>query len=43
MLQISQIGIEGPDVIDNDIHRWLPALLELRDVKHVMHTCQGLW
>jgi hypothetical protein len=43
MLWIRQVGIEWRDIVDNDIHRWLQALLQLGDMEHVMHTCQGWW
>jgi hypothetical protein len=43
MLQIRQVGIEWHDVVGNDIHRRLQALLQLEDVEHIMHTCQGWW
>jgi hypothetical protein len=43
MLQIRHVSIEGCDVVDIDIHRWLQALLQLRDVGHIMHTRQGWW
>jgi hypothetical protein len=38
MLRIRQVGIEGCDIVNNDIHGWLQALLQLRDVEHIMHT-----
>jgi hypothetical protein len=43
MLRIRQVGIEGRDIIDNDIHGWLQTFLQLGDVEHVMHTCQVWW
>jgi hypothetical protein len=36
MLQIRHVSIEGRDIVDNDIHRWLQRLLQLRDVEHNM-------
>jgi hypothetical protein len=31
MLRIRQVGIEGRDIIDNDIHGWLQTFLQLGD------------
>jgi hypothetical protein len=41
MLWIEQVGIKRRDIINNDIGGWLQTFFQLRDVEHVMHTCQG--
>jgi hypothetical protein len=41
MLGVGQVGIERCGIINNDIGGRLQTFLQLRDVKHVVHTCQG--
>jgi hypothetical protein len=41
MLWIRQVGIERRNIINDDIRGWLQTFLQLRDVEHIMHTCQG--
>jgi hypothetical protein len=43
MLGIGQIGLEGCDIIDDDIGECLQTFLELGDMEHIMHTRQGWW
>jgi hypothetical protein len=41
MLWIEQVGIKRRDIVNNDIDGRLQTFFQLRDVEHVMHTCQG--
>jgi hypothetical protein len=41
MLRIRLVGIERRDIIYDSIHGWLQTFLQLGDVEHIMHTCQG--
>jgi hypothetical protein len=41
MLRIRQVSIERHDIVNDDVSGWLQTFFQLRDVDHVMHTCEG--